>query len=277
MPKFCPNCGRKANSKDRVCGNCGRLLKNEQPSDTNASQHSIDRKVNLRSARLHQSHKKKNLAYKWIIGISLGALLVGGGYLVYQNTTSANNSVVMKKRSSTTSSKKSDYSSGKSSTTESSDDSYENSSDDQAISTGENNNDQEDNDRNETVADIGPKTLASSVLLLGGKKSEAWRSFSTLDSLEVNVITPTTGIADNYSKPGNGVGYQFTSDGQNGGMILEYRISSDGSTVYCYEQSSRDAATRHVTPFATLSAKEILQVKDSARVKDLVNKIEIKS
>lgn len=302
MQKFCPNCGKPVKSTDKVCGNCGTPLAKHQ------NQPSVNKEtVSQPSRRSQHLQKKKHSAYKWVIGVGVVAVLAGGGYLVYKNTSNANNSASIERKQSTSSSKKSNHAQDKSSSTT---DSSDNSSDDQDISTEENDNqedtnssndqesvsddnqestssstDREDtnsssheekNDGKETVADIGPKTLASSVLLLGGKKSEVWKSFATQDNLEINVNQDTSDN-DNYSEPGTGVAYMFTSDGKNGGELLEYRLSSDGSTVYCYEQPFKDSATRHVTPFATLSAKEIQQVKDSAKVKNLVDKMEVKS
>ncbi|QNQ82325.1 zinc ribbon domain-containing protein [Lactobacillus sp. PV037] len=256
MNKFCSNCGHPVKNTDKVCGNCGTpLTPVEQINQSTKNRGSMRQPAK-------QASKKNHSAYKWFIGIGVVALLAEGGYLVYQNMDNSNNSAVMETKNSS---------------------SVTSSDSAQSINAGSSSN-QEDaaSDNNEddgdgaTVANIGPKTLASSVLLLGGKKSEGWKSFATQDSLEVNVIQASA-ENENYSEPGTGVSYMFTSDGQNGGEILEYRISSDGSTVYCYEQSSKDSATRHVTPFATLSAKEIQQVKDSDEVKNLVDKMEVKS
>ena len=141
-----------------------------------------------------------------------------------------------------------------------------------------NDDDRSQNDSNEkvTVANIDPKILASTILLLGGEKSEAWKSFATQDSLEVNVIKASSDN-NNYSDPGTGVSYMFTSEGKNYGELFEYRLSSDGTTVYCYEQPFRDSASRHVTPFATLSAKAIQHAQNSTEVKALASKMEVKS
>lgn len=277
MSNFCPNCGKPVKSTDNVCGNCGTPLKNKQSN--------INGKAASQSIRSQQPYKKKHSAYKWVIGVAGVVILAGGGYLIHQNSASTNNSTAMKKTANSTSSKKSDSAQSENSTTNSSDDqSSTEENDNQEDTTSSNDqesttssNQQENNDEGETLADIGPKTAASSILLLGGKKNAAWKNFLSADHLEVNVDQNTSDSDnDNYSEPGTGVAYTFTNNGANSGVILEYRISRDESTVYCYEQSAKDAYNRHVTPFATLSAKEIHQIKDSAKVKSLVNKMEVK-
>lgn len=272
MQKFCPNCGHQVKSIDNVCGNCGTPLKNNQAN------------INREAVSPQRTQKKKHSAYKWVIGVAMVAILAGGGYLVYQNTASANNSAAEKSQSTSSSEDSNSTQNNSSSDEQSSNSTEESNNQEDTSSTDDQENttsssDQEDDDENETISDVGPKTAASSILLLGGKKSEVWKSFASQDKLEINVVQPTSeSDNDNYSEPGTGVAYIFTADnGKNGGMVLEYRISRDETTVYCYEQSSKDSATRHVTPFATLSAKDIQQVKNSTEVKDLVDKMEVKA
>lgn len=256
MQKFCSNCGHPVGSKDKVCRNCGIPFTNSKLNN----QQNISTTPPL-NAGSQKDGKKRRSAYKWFIGVGVVAILAEGGYLVYQNTTSSSNSNVM------------ESSSHKASTV-----SAKNSESVQSIDTEKSNNQESstNDDGSQTVADIGPKTLASSILVLMEEKDSNWKSLIEKDNLEVNVAQDSESNK-NYSEPGTGVSYYFTSDGSNFGQLIEYRISSDGSTIYCYNQPMKDSATRHVTPFATFSAKDVQQVKNSTAVQDLVNKIEVKT
>lgn len=257
MQKFCSNCGHPGGSKDKVCRNCGTSLTNSKLNN----QQNISSTPPLNTSS-QKSGKKRHAVYKWFIGVGVSAILAEGGYLVYQNMTSPSNSSVM------------ESSSHKASTV-----SAKNSESVQSIDTEKSNNQESssaNDDGSQTVADIGPKTLASSVLVLMEEKDSNWKSLIEKDNLEVNVAQDSESNK-NYSEPGTGVSYYFTSDGNNFGQLIEYRISSDGSTIYCYNQPTKDSATRHVTPFATFSAKDVQQVKNSAAVQDLVDKIEVNS
>ena len=263
MNKFCPNCGHPVKKTDKVCGNCGKPL-----TQSNSSKLPTKNEESLRRGTTNPTKKKKHSIFKWVIGIGVIALLAEGGYLIYENMVDSNNSAMTatKKSSSATSSN-----SAKSTSTEKKS-SHENTT----SNNNEANHSKSDNNESGTVANIDPQTLAATILLLGGQKSEVWKNLTTQDSLEVNVIQASS-TDNNYSEPGTGVSYMFTSEGKNYGEVLEYRLSSDGSTVYCYQQPERDSATRHVTPFATLSAKEIQQAQDNSTVKALAAKMEVKS
>lgn len=205
---------------------------------------------------------KRNNLYLFASTVGLLGLLTAGCSNNTQNSAKNNSSVMETKKSSSVTNSKSVKSTS------------EETKNNQNNMTS--NNYKKDDNGEVTVANIDPKTLAATILLLGGEKNEGWKSIATQGSLEVNVIQDSSDN-DNYSDPGTGVSYMFTSEGNNYGEILEYRLSSDGSTVYCYAQRSRDSAIRHVTPFATLSAKEIQQAKDSTAVKDLASKMEVKT
>lgn len=264
MNKFCPNCGHPVKKTDKVCGNCGKPL---TTGSTSANQPTRS-KESVKQEATNPAKKKKHSIFKWVIGIGVIALLAEGGYLIYENMVDSNNSAMTatKKSSSAPSSN-----SAKSTSTEKKS-SHENTT----SNNNESDHSKSDNNDSDTVANIDPQTLAATILLLGGQKSEVWKNLATQDSLEVNVIQAVSNN-DHYSEPGTGVSYMFTSDDMSYGKILEYRLSSDGSTVYCYEQPVKDSGIRHVTPFATFSAKDILRATDSSEVKDLAAKMEVKS
>ena len=263
MNKFCPNCGHPVKKTDKVCGNCGKPL-----TQSNSSKLSTKNEEAVKREATNPTKKKNHSIFKWVIGIGVIALLAEGGYLIYENMVDSNNSAMTatKKSSSTTNSN-----SAKSTSTE-----KKSSQENTTANNNEADNSKSDNNESDTVANIEPQTLAATILLLGGQKSENWKWFATQNSLEVNVIQASSDD-DNYSEPGTGVSYMFTSYGKNYVKIIEYRISSDGSTVYCYQQPFKDSAIRHVTPFATFSAKDILRAKDSSEVKDLAAKMKVKS
>lgn len=130
------------------------------------------------------------------------------------------------------------------------------------------------------LSSLNPKQVAAAILTIGSQNNPGWKSLHDAatdgdGNLEVDLIHDTE---NSVTEEGTGMLYRFSIDGDTAMEINCYTISPDGSTIYLYSEGEHGSAERTITPFKTISAKQVVKVAhNNNSVDDIATNTKIES